>query len=101
MTEPSQTGRVRGQYFLRSHSSIEGHSEADFTRRKGQESHPVQGGNKKVSANRPLDQGQMSLEVSPTIATSRRQETAILGATGPPVDPPNLSLVIASLLSNW
>ena len=71
MTEPSQEGRVR----------------------VGRESYPVTGENKKVSADRPLDQGRASSGVGPTIAARGGREVAISGATGPPVDPPNLSLV--------
>jgi len=70
MTEPSQEGRLR----------------------VGRESYPVEGENK-VSADRPLDQGRASSGVGPMIAARGGREVAISGATGPPVDPPNLSLV--------
>jgi len=67
MTEPSQEGRVR----------------------VGRESYPVEGENK-VSADRPLDQGRASSGVGPMIAARGVREVVISGATGPPVDPPNL-----------
>ena len=52
MTEPSQEGRVR----------------------VGRESYPVTGENKKVSADRPLDQGRASSGVGPMIAALGGQE---------------------------
>jgi len=74
MTEPSQEGRVR----------------------KGRKSHPVEGENK-VSADRPLDQGRTSSGVGPMIAARGGREIAISGATGPPVDPPNLTCKVTAL----
>ena len=70
MTEPSQEGRVR----------------------VGRESYPVEGENKKVSADRSLDQGRASSGVGPMTAARGGREVAISGATGLPVDPLNLSL---------
>ena len=59
MTEPSQEGRVR----------------------VGRESSPVEGENKKVSADGPLDQGRASSGVGPMIAARGGREIAISGAT--------------------
>ena len=74
MTEPSQEGRVR----------------------VGRESYPVEGENKKVSTDRPLDQGRTSSGVGPMIAARGGREIAISGATGPPVDPPNLTCKVTA-----
>ena len=81
---------MRGRCFLRSTSGMEG--ETEMERREGTGSYPVAEELKRVSTDRPLDQGQMSLmhgEV--TGSGSGRESAAVSEATGPPVDPPNLS----------
>ena len=75
MAEPSQQGGKRAHYFLRSNTGAEGLSHAHSTRWEGSESGPVQSPNEKASADQPLGLGHSS------------------GATGPPVDPPNLSRI--------
>jgi len=70
---------------------MEGETEAE--RREGTGSYRVVEELKRVSTDRPLDQGQVSLmhgEV--TGSGSGRESAAVSGATGPPVDPPNLSV---------
>jgi len=91
---------MRGRYFLRSASGMEGETEAERREGTGTGSYRVVEELKKVSTDRPLDQGQVSLmhgEV--TGSGSGRKSDAVLGATGPPVDPPNLSHEPYSLVS--
>jgi len=85
---------MRGRYYLRSHPAVEGHAEADVTRREGRQSNPDLA-KMRASVDRPLDHSQLlSMETSATGVNSSQETAAISGATGRPVNPPNLSLVV-------